>query len=36
MVRLYGPKKPLFDKTWRLPDVEKLPRNKEPMSDIGP
>jgi hypothetical protein len=24
MVRFYGPKKPLFDKTWRLPDVEKV------------
>lgn len=24
MVRLYGPKKPLFDETWRLPDVEKV------------
>jgi hypothetical protein len=24
MVRFYGPQKPLFDKTWVLPDVEKL------------
>jgi hypothetical protein len=24
MVRFYGPKKPLFDKTWRLPDVETI------------
>jgi len=23
MVRFYGPKKPLFDKTWTLPDIEK-------------
>lgn len=23
MMRFYGPQKPLFDKTWRLPDVEK-------------
>ncbi len=23
MFRLYGPEKPLFDKTWRLPDIEK-------------
>ncbi len=22
--RLYGPEKPLFDKTWQLPDIEKL------------
>jgi hypothetical protein len=29
LFRLYGPEKPLFDKTWRLPDLEKtrsLPR----------
>jgi len=24
MVRLYGPEKALFDKTWRLPDIEKV------------
>jgi len=24
LFRLYGPDKPLFDKTWRLPDIEKL------------
>lgn len=24
MFRLYGPKKPLFDKTWVLPDIEKV------------
>ena len=24
MFRLYGPEKPLFDKSWRLPDVEKV------------
>ena len=24
MFRLYGPEQPLFDKTWKLPDVEKL------------
>lgn len=23
MMRFYGPQKPLFDKTWRMPDVEK-------------
>jgi hypothetical protein len=23
LFRLYGPEKPLFDKTWRLPDIEK-------------
>ncbi len=23
MMRFYGPHKPLFDKTWRLPDIEK-------------
>jgi len=22
--RLYGPTPPLFDKTWRLPDIERL------------
>ncbi len=25
MFRLYGPQKPLFDKTWVLPDIEKTP-----------
>jgi hypothetical protein len=25
MVRLYGPEKALFDKTWRLSDIEKVP-----------
>lgn len=24
LFRLYGPEKPLFDKTWKLPDVEKM------------
>ena len=24
MFRLYAPKKEFFDKTWRLPDVEKV------------
>src|SRR5262249_36894473 len=24
MFRLYGPEKPLFDKTWRLQDIEKV------------
>ena len=24
LFRLYGPEKPLFDKTWVLPDIEKL------------
>ena len=24
LFRFYGPEKPLFDKTWRLPDLEKL------------
>ncbi len=22
--RFYGPDKPLFDKTWKLPDIEKV------------
>jgi hypothetical protein len=22
--RFYGPEKPLFEKTWRLPDIEKI------------
>ena len=25
MFRFYGPNKPLFDKTWKLPDIEKIP-----------
>ena len=24
LFRLYGPQKPLFDKTWKLPDIEKV------------
>ncbi|HEX7157489.1 MAG TPA: DUF1254 domain-containing protein [Edaphobacter sp.] len=24
LFRLYGPQKPLFDKTWKLPDIEKI------------
>lgn len=24
MFRFYGPEKPLFDKSWKLPDVEKI------------
>ena len=24
LFRLYGPEKPLFDKTWALPDIEKI------------
>jgi hypothetical protein len=24
LFRLYGPEKPLFDKTWKLPDIEKI------------
>jgi hypothetical protein len=24
MLRLYGPKKELFEKTWKLPDVERM------------
>jgi hypothetical protein len=24
LFRLYGPKKELFDKTWKLPDVEEI------------
>jgi hypothetical protein len=24
LFRFYGPEKPLFEKTWRLPDIEKL------------
>jgi hypothetical protein len=23
LFRLYGPEKPVFDKTWKLPDVER-------------
>jgi hypothetical protein len=24
LFRLYGPETPLFDKTWKLPDIEKI------------
>jgi hypothetical protein len=24
LFRLYGPEKPLFDKSWKLPDIEKI------------
>ena len=24
LFRFYGPEKPLFDKTWRLPDLEAM------------
>ena len=24
LYRFYGPEKPLFDKTWKLPDVERI------------
>ena len=24
LLRLYGPEKPVFDKTWRLPDIAKV------------
>jgi hypothetical protein len=24
LFRLYGPEKPLFDRTWNLPDVEEV------------
>jgi hypothetical protein len=24
LFRFYGPKKPLFDKTWKLPDIEQI------------
>jgi hypothetical protein len=24
LARFYGPQKPLFDKTWKLPDIEKV------------
>jgi hypothetical protein len=24
LFRLYGPEKPLFDKTWKLPDIEQV------------
>jgi hypothetical protein len=24
LFRLYGPEKPLFDKAWKLPDIEKI------------
>ena len=26
LFRLYGPEKPFFDKTWVLPDIEKVDR----------
>ena len=24
LFRVYGPEKPFFDKTWKLPDIEKV------------
>jgi hypothetical protein len=24
MLRFYGPEKPLFEKSWKLPDIEKV------------
>jgi len=24
LFRFYGPEKPLFEKTWRLPDIKKI------------
>jgi hypothetical protein len=24
LARFYGPQKPLFDKTWKLPDIERI------------
>jgi hypothetical protein len=24
LFRFYGPEKPLFEKTWKLPDIDKL------------
>jgi hypothetical protein len=24
LFRFYGPEKPLFDKTWKLPDIERI------------
>jgi len=27
LFRFYGPEKPLFDKTWQLPDIEKETRS---------
>jgi hypothetical protein len=24
LIRFYGPEKPLFDKTWKLPDIEAM------------
>ena len=29
LFRLYGPEKPFFDKTWKLPDVEKVVSENE-------
>jgi hypothetical protein len=25
LFRFYGPQKPLYDKTWKLPDIEEVP-----------
>jgi hypothetical protein len=30
LFRFYGPEKPLFEKTWRLPDIEKVGRSELP------
>lgn len=29
LFRLYGPEQPLFDKTWRLPDIEEVPDDRQ-------
>ena len=30
LCRFYGPQKAFFDKTWRLPDVERVPLSRAP------
>jgi hypothetical protein len=37
LFRLYGPEKPLFDKTWKLPDIAQVPNESlQPSGRPGP
>jgi hypothetical protein len=36
LARFYGPQKPLFDKTWRLPDIEKVAAQEYEFSNGYP
>ena len=34
LFRFYGPEKPLFDKTWRLPDIEVMTERNRVLRDV--